>query len=244
MEMLLDLMEMEFHTTDREESDRIAKGAIDQAFSYSLRQDLATRNKPENTPQMSAEIKRLQIRTRRDGTKVYGWGIEFCVNGESFPIYFGEKHQTMIYVCALLRAKVGEKMYLHEFYNNGKGRKCKFQRNRSKEWLEQVYHILFPTKNKDYDTWVAKIDKGRGRPLNQGKSQIIRKVQELLYEQQPDGIYYSMVNTLADENGDSYYSIRLEPDSIIVPKEMQPLLDMIDDIIVDSPSRFPREIRE
>lgn len=243
MKMMWDIIQMEYHTPARAESDRIAQGTIDDKYSGRLRQDQAARFEPKTVPQMSAEIKQILQGQLRDGTERWSWGVEFRVNDKPFPVYFGSKPSTMIYVCTLLRAKVGEKMYLHEFYNNGNGRNCKFQRNRSKEWLERVFHILFPTMNEDYSIWVAKIDKGRGHPLSQGISRARAMVQSRLGSR-PDGIYYSMIDTLADENGDSYYGILLEPDSIIVPKEMQPLVDMIDDIIVDSPSRFPREIRE
>lgn len=246
VETIWTMMETEFNVPDQETSDEIAKGAIDETYSYSISRDHTTRFKPLNEPKVSAAIKRISVGVSRNGRERLHWGIELHVNDEVFPVYFGSKPQTMIYVCTLLRAKLGEKLYIHEFFNNSKGAKCKFQRKTSNKWLEEVFYKIYPSMHPPFEDWMKKIQNAEnpGRPLNQGKSQAARKVQEVL-DGQPDGRYYCVIDTRSDDNGDSYYSIRIKPENIIISEEMQYLVDDFYDMVgIKAPQKSSQDIRE
>ena len=245
VETLWSIIETEFNIPDQETSDEIAKGTVDKEYSSYIRRDQTTRFKPQTEPTVSAAIKRVSV-VSKNGHERLHWGVEFHVNGEAFPIYFGSKPQTMIYICTLLRAKLGEKLYLHEFFNNSKGTKSKFQRKKSMPWLEEVFYTIYPSMQPPFEEWMQKIqdEKNPGRPLNQGKSQAARKVQEAL-EGQPDGRYYCVIDTKSDSNGDSYYNIRIKPDNIMIPEKMQYLVDEFYDMMdIKSPKISLQDIKE
>ena len=220
-EALWEFLVTEFHAPDEKTSNGIAEG-INKTKSPFLERDISTRHKPDQEPQVSVEIKEIK-HMKKSGKENIVWGVEFRVNGERFPIRFGSKAQGMIYVCTLLRAKIGERMYLHEFYNNGKGRGCRFQRQQSKEWLRKVFYTLYPSMDKDFDKWLAKIDNDRGHTLNQGKSQAAKTVMKAL-DSQPNGRYYCVIDTESDDNNDSYYNLRINPDHISIADELQDLV--------------------
>ena len=246
VETLWSIIETEFNTPDEETSDEIAKGTVDKDYSSYIRRDQTTRFKPQTEPKVSAAIKRISVGVLKNGHERLHWGVEFQVNDEFFPIYFGSKHQTMIYVCTLLRAKLGEKLYLHEFFNNSKGLKSKFQRKKSMCWLEKVFYTIYPSMHPPFEDWMQKIqdEKNPGRPLNQGKSQAVRKVQEAL-EEQPDGRYYCVIDTRSDANGDSYYNIRIKPENIMIPEKMQYLVDEFYDMMgIKAPKISSQHIKE
>ena len=210
---------------DKETSDEIAKGCYDSKYTY-VRRDHQRRMQPKEKPNVSVEIKHVVKRVLKDGREKKEYGVVFTVNDEVFPICFGSKDQTMLYVCTLLRKKIGEKMYLHEFYNNSKGtsRNTKFKRGKSVKWLRAVYDSIFPHDAREFSEWIQKVEEAHGRPLNQGKSQSTKVVEEAM-KSQSSGIYYCTIKTKEDEIGDSYYDIKIEPDKITIPENMQFLLD-------------------
>lgn len=121
-------------------------------------------------------------------------------------------------------------MYLHEFYHNSKGQshKSRFKRGTSTNWLKAVYDAIFPNDGRDYADWIEKAKSGR--PLHQGKTQSNSSIAKALGEENP-GLYYCVVNTIEDEIGDSYYVIKISPENIIIPHELQFLLDRFDQLM-------------
>ena len=223
--VLWNLLVSEFNLPNKTTSDEIALGAVDWHYSSNITQEQRRRLKPEQEPSIRAEIKRVVARVLKNGREKKVWGVEIQVNGQSFPINFGSKDRTMLYICTLLREKLGEHLYIHEFYNNSKGRKSRFSRTRSRAWLKAVFNELFPAMDKTFDEWIEKIEETKGRPLNQGKTQATNLIEDTLTNQQPDGIYYSILRTQEDKAGDSYYDIRINPENIIVPQELSYLVD-------------------
>ena len=113
-------------------------------------------------------------------------------------------------------------------------------------WLEKVFYTIYPSMHPPFEDWMQKIqdEKNPGHPLNQGKSQAVRKVQEAL-EEQPDGRYYCVIDTRSDANGDSYYNIRIKPENIMIPEKMQYLVDEFYDMMgIKSPKIRSKHIKE
>ena len=149
------------------------------------------------------------------------WAIKINVNGESFNIKVGSKDQRMVYVCTLIRQKLGEHMYLHEFFRNGRGRHCKFTKQGSKEWLRDVYNLLFHHPARDFSDWMARVDdtENRGRSINQGKSQINAYIKDRLKAFELDVSEMPIIDKMEDEHQDSYYTTYLQPEDIEIPEE-------------------------
>ena len=149
------------------------------------------------------------------------WAIKINVNGESFNIKVGSKDQRMVYVCTLIRQKLGEHMYLHEFFRNGRGRYCKFTKQGSKEWLRDVYNLLFNHPARDFSEWMERVDdsENRGRSINQGKSQINAYIKDRLNAFELDVSEMPIIDKMEDEHQDSYYTTYLQPEDIEIPED-------------------------
>lgn len=130
---------------------------------------------------------------------------------------------------------MGERMYLHEFYKNSKGGNCRIKRGVSRPWIEAVYYTLFPSMDRDFDKWIGKIDlpiedKDRGRKMNVGKTQANNEVRKALKGMEQEIIDNCIINTIEDTLLDTYYSINLAPDNIIVAPDLDFLLEDFYDI--------------
>ena len=149
------------------------------------------------------------------------WSIRISVNGEAFDLNVGSKDQRMVYVCTLIRQKLGEHIYLHEFFRNSKGQNCKFTKNGSEEWLRKVYNLLFNHPARNFSEWMEKVDDtaNRGRSINQGKSQINASLKKLLKGFNMNASKLPVIDTMKDENKDSYYTTILKPENINIPEE-------------------------
>ena len=226
-----EMVGVEFNLPSEETSDNIAAGIASHHYSSHIERDHKRRLKPLAEPDVHAEIKKVVSRRLKHGREKREWGVELKVNGDIFPIYFGSKDCTMIYICTLLRKKVGENMYLHEFFNNSKGTKSMFKRSKSHKWLEAVYNKIFPSTDKGFDNWIANVEEKSGRPINQGKTQASNAIERTLESRQPDGIYYCIMSTKKDRLGDSFYDIQIKSENIIVPEEMWALVDGFYDIM-------------
>lgn len=216
---------------DRSTSDAIVTGLYDASRATALKRDLRQRTPPQVPLTVSVEVKQIVKRVLKNGREKKDYGVVFMVNHqEAHPVRFGSKDQRMLYLCTLLRKKIGEKMYLHEFYHNSKGQshKSRFKRGTSTNWLKAVYDAIFPNDGRDYADWIEKAKSGR--PLHQGKTQSNSSIAKALGEENP-GLYYCVVNTIEDEIGDSYYDIKISPENIIIPHELQFLLDRFDQLM-------------
>lgn len=216
----------------KEESDEIAKGYYNKKYTPSLKRDQRRRTQPKEMPTISVEIKHIVKTVLNSGREKKEYGFVFMVNDEVFPICFGSKDQTMLYACTLIRQKMDEKMYLHEFFNNSKGSssKAKFKKGKSEKWLKAVYEAIFPHDAREFSDWIGKVKETHGRPLNQGKSQSCKRIEEIL-DSQPSAIYFCSVNTREDEIGDSFYDIKIPAEKITIPENMQFLIDEFNDLI-------------
>lgn len=191
-----------------------------------------TRKKPEKKPEISVEIKlfpkeitkgRKSIVEKTEKNYQMLYGVIFKVNGVEYPIHL-DTDESMLYICTLLRIKMGEKLYIHEFRNNKKGKDCKFQKESSKNWFEKAYELIFPLgeRTDDFKNWIKKVETSH-RPLSQAKSNAAVKIENLL-PIDSGAEYFCKIETEIKPL-ESYFYVLLEPDEIIVPKEMQFLLD-------------------
>lgn len=127
----------------------------------------------------------------------------------------------MVYVYTLIRQKLGEHIYLHEFFRNSKGQNCKFTKKGSEGWLRDVYNLLFNHPARDFSEWMERVDdtENRGRSINQGNSQINASLKNLLKGFNMNASKSPVIDTMKDENKDSYYTTILKPENIDIPEE-------------------------
>lgn len=207
-------VEQYYHTASKDDSDKIAKDIYSQKPAISVE---IKKFEKENTQGRKSKVEK----TEKKYKMLYG--VIFRVNGEEYPIHF-DTDQSMLYICTLLRMKMGEKLYIHEFRNNEKGKNSKYQKATSEKWLKQSYEIIFPEgeRSQDFIYWIKKVAVD-GQPLNQAKAQASKKITKLLPKETGADQYCRIQTEL--KKGDSYYYILLEPDEIIVPDEMKYLLN-------------------
>lgn len=170
-------------------------------------------------PTISVEIKQVVKQTLKSGREKTAYGFVFTIDDETYSVYLGGKEQTMIYACALLRQKMGQKMYRHEFINNSRGLspETEFTREKAKPWIKKIYEFLFKNDSCEFAKWYSKLETNSGQPLNQGKSQINSKIKDNLPE---SAVYFCKVNTKSDDLGDTYYDIQIPAEKITVPEEL------------------------
>ncbi len=219
------MVEQMLATSSLRVSDQLAHDFMDGNNSTAFMLEQYLRKRPYPEPTVSAELKEVVARRMKNGKEKKAWGVVMTVNGKEHPIYFGGKDKTMLYVCTLLRLKIGERMYIHEFFNNSKGRRSRFSRQKTRSWLEAVYNQLFPSQDRSFDQWIEKIEQTNGRPLNQGKSQVAKQIAVTLADC-PDGIYYFIPRTSEDFESDTYYEVMLTPEQLTVDPQLQPLLNL------------------
>jgi len=183
-----------------------------------------SRQNNQTPPTVTVEIKRNVTKIMKGGKKKMEWGVEFKINDRFYTVNFGSKERAMLYMCTLLRTKIGEKMYIHEFFNNSKGKFSRLKKQSSRVWLKAVFETIFPNREREYKEWVGKIEAKNGRPLNQGKTQANNLIKRTL-EDEPKAVPSCVLNTNHDKLGDSFYHIDIKAENIIVPNELSFLVD-------------------
>lgn len=182
-------------------------------------------------PSVKAEIKKVVTKELKDGTLRKAWGVVLTVDKKKYPLYFGNKAQSMILICTLLRKKMGEPLYLHEFYNNSQGRLSAFQRMSSRKWIEKVFEELYRGDFRCFEDWTRKNEdpKYLGRPLHQAKSRLNSTLKEILKDQ-PDALRMCTIESV-NKKHDTYYDINIRPQDIIVPSRLQYLITDFDKLM-------------
>lgn len=207
--------EPDFETAIRWLREKLA--SMDEAPSLE-ESDENAQSSVKRKPKISVEIKQVVKQTLKSGREKTAYGFVFAIDDETYSVYLGGKEQTMIYACALLRQKMGQKMYRHEFINNSRGLspETEFTRETAKPWIKKIYEFLFKNDSCEFAKWYSKLETNSGQPLNQGKSQINSKIKANLPK---SAVYFCQVNTKSDDLGDTYYDIQISPENIILPKE-------------------------
>ena len=185
---------------------------------------------------VKVEVCQMVTMRYKSGREKREYGVKFYVDGKEFPLHFHLKTATMIYVCTLLRHKMGERMFGHDFYRVPCGRRhC----GASQEWLKSVYDMLFPAKSKDYRDWerslrnvswssqlgreVCREGAAWGHNLANGVSRVRSEIKKTLNGCM-NALDLCSVSSDKDECGMSFYGLKIAPENIIIPKEFEGLL--------------------
>ncbi len=219
---LIDYFESRMNAPDTKDSDRIVQGTVDKTCSEKLIADHITRLVPETRPDITIAIKIVTTKVLKDRTSK-AWGVEININGETIPVYMGSVAAYMVYVCTLLKQKMGTHLFRTAFKRSLPGKNSYVGRHADVKWLEQVYRLLYPLPTIPFDTWYIKMQKNSCHEINQGKSNSIRIIKEKL-KKFPYAIEYCSILTAVDENQNTYYHLDIPAERIIIPEELQKAL--------------------
>ena len=219
---LMDIFAEMFSIPAKEEAKAIAKSICDNK-SDAILIDKYSRMRPADKPNLKIYIERIPYIDGRGNKKREKYGVRICAGSFEQKILFEETTQTMVYIAALLRHKMSEKLFVHEFRNNMTG--TAGTRESAKRWLKKIYTTIIKPENSEFDKWIDSISsaKNAGKKLNTAASSSKRVVKESL-EMYPDAIYYSLLISERSTTDGAYYTFNCSPDDIIVCGELQEAL--------------------
>lgn len=219
---LMDIFAEMFSIPAKEETKAIARSICDNK-SDAILIDKYSRMKPAEKPNLKIYIERIPYIDGRGNKNREKYGVRICAGSFEQKILFEETTQTMVYIAALLRHKMGKKLFVHEFRNNMTG--TAGARENAKLWLKKIYTTIIKPENSEFDKWIDSISsaKNAGKKLNTAASSSKRVVKESL-EMYPDAIYYSLLISERCAANGAYYTFNCSPDDIIVCGELQEAL--------------------
>ena len=157
------------------------------------------------------------------------FGVIVTANGERYNITFGSTDATMLYISALLRYKVGVPLYLYELYNNSQ--RIGFLSERMgrciNRWLSDIYNRIITKSSKTAAEWLEYIKDRNlaGRPIHQAKSNANRYIKSAMSGN--PAATSCFMQTMIDENKNTYYAFNLPCENIFVDEQLLPLLESI-----------------
>lgn len=221
-DILMEILSTYGQVPDVESSSNIVEGIVNDKYSDNLRRDHYKRFEPKKRPHIKIHVKRVTTTTRSKASNKYG--VEIAVDDKAVSIYFKSKDQTMLYIASLICRKIGRPLYLNELYDKSLfGPKQK--RENLKPWLKDLYNTIYLYPSKTFEEWFDGINKQRGRPIHQGKSQVNTKI-EMTLKDMSDAIYYCILNTHKDSRGKSYYWLNCSADEIELNSEIELLCEI------------------
>ena len=177
------------------------------------------------SPSVQISIKNTQVRHYRKTTVRYG--IEISVNDTKESLYIGDKTQTLLYMAALIRFKMGRPLYLHELYRNSHGSHSIYKREKTYQWLALIYKEIFGQTGM-FEEWANPLRNGVPQPrpghdFNQAKSGLLNKLKDVLSGDLSFAVDSCCLNIATDDNKDTYYTFNCAPEDIILDETAQKL---------------------
>ena len=218
---LMAFYETYMNVPNLDESDKYAQGTIDHAQSEDFSLDKKSRNKPTESPHIKISIAKVTARTLKYDIKK-AWGMEISIDGTTIPVYIGSIAAAMVYICTLLKQKMGTHLYRAAFKKPLPDKNSPIKRHKDVIWLEQVYEKLYPGAPVDFDNWYSDMQKNSCQFINQGKSESVRRIKACLHGFE-NALPFCIVETCKQDP--SYFFIDIPSDCIIIPEEMEELID-------------------
>ena len=218
---LMAYFEAKMDVPNLDESDNYAQGTIDNKQSEDFSLDKKSRNKPSESPHIKISIAKVTSRILKREIKK-AWGMEISIDGTDIPVYIGSTPAAMVYICTLLKQKMGTHLYRSAFKRPLPDKNSPIKRHHDVIWLKRVYEKLYPGASADFDNWYSDKQKNSCQFINQGKSEAIRQIKASLYGFE-NALPFCIVETCKDEP--SHFFIDIPADCIIIPKEMEELIN-------------------
>ena len=153
------------------------------------------------------------------------YGVEILVNDTKVLLYIGDKTQSILYMAALVRFKMGQPLYLHELYRNSHGLRSVYKREKTYKWFARIFDDLFG-RTSSFEKWTTPIRNNQptprsGHDFNQAKSAVEDKLEALLVGNLASALDYCRLHSACDANGDTYYTFNCNPEDIILDETAQ-----------------------
>ena len=208
------------NTPSFEESDRYVQGTVDHSRSEDFSLDYKSRNKPSIRPNITITITKVVSRELKNRTKM-AWGVEIEIEGDVVPVYIGSVAAAMVYICTLLKKKMGTHLYRSAFKKSLSENIPRANRDKDVIWMEQVYKTLYPGATEDFKCWYLNMQKNSCQFINQGKGAASRKIIDILVNHQ-NATPFCIIETCKNEP--TYYNIDVPAENIIVHKDLEDLI--------------------
>lgn len=169
--------------------------------------------------EVTISIERITVLSYHKPTTKYG--IVVTQGATKHHISFASNDQTVLYVLALMRYKMGIPLYIHELSINGKGSTSTFKRQESREWFSKVYNIVYNGERKSFDTWFDSVRR-KGRVLYQAKAQTTAKLRSTIDNNEVAEMC-ELIST-NDTMGDSFYTFKCPRHNIKLSAELERLM--------------------
>jgi hypothetical protein len=222
---MMAFFESRMDVVEMKESDKYAQGTVDDTKAKELQLDLLCRKKPAGKmPNITIHITKILPPLRKRVRKV--WGVEITVENVSVPIYFGSTDAAMVYICTLLKQKMGS-IFSRDFFKHALvAPHLNTPRHKDVQWLEKVYRTLYPGANKDFHDWYKGMKKGSCHGVSQGKAAAVRIVGKNIIRLNAKACYYCAIQTQELTNDESYYYLAIPSENITLSKELMTIVDM------------------
>ena len=173
-----------------------------------------------NDSEVTISIERIAVLSYKRRL-VRKYGVVVTHGTTKHEICFNGNDQTVLYVLALMRHKMGLPLYIHEFSINGKGGESDFSRDASSEWFSKVFNIVYNGERKSFDTWFNCVRR-KGRVLYQAKSQTASALRAALGNEEVAAMCELI--TTNDALGDTFYTFKCPGHNIKLPAELERLM--------------------
>ena len=211
-----ELVQTAYPTPDMATSLDLAKGATNDKYALSIERDRCEREEPSEKPDISIKVTYVKTgKAHKDGSIQKKLGLEFTINGDTVPVYFGPADQKFLYLAILLAKMEGETLKRSDFSpldpNDSVGKKRRVQ---MEKWLQDRFCALIDTRN--FNEWYKGV-KEDPHPFDHAKSRIKAELWNILSPKHKNAFYYTLIL-----NEDGRYRIRVSAGHIeIDPKIME-----------------------
>lgn len=159
------------------------------------------------------------------------YGILVTIDDKQVPIFFKDVDQKMLYIAAIARHKMGVPLYLHELFNNsrGRGNRTGEEKKKFNKWIKKIYHTIINMDREAADTWLTKIKEAsliqtKNNPLYQAKSDANRCIRAALMIH-PTAQSFCLIHTRSDVHHDTYYTFCCPAEHIHLDDDLQRIMD-------------------
>ena len=215
---MMEFFEASMDVPDIKESDSYVQGTIDNSRSKKLSIDYKSRVKQGERPDITIAIDKIAVENNK---RV--WGVEIRIDDMPIPIYIGSTAAKMVYICTLLRQKMGTYLFREAFKRPLPDKCSAIKRHPDVLWLEKVYKTLIPGAITDFDIWYPNMKNDSCRFINQGKSETARVIKTYL-EDFNDAVYYCCIQKGVNDLKQTYYYIDIPTECIHIPEELEFLI--------------------
>lgn len=219
---IMAFLEERMDVAEMEESDQYAQGTVDNTKSEELKAELHSRHKQGERPEITIHVTRILPDLRKRVRKV--WGVEITIGETTIPIHIGGADAAMVYICTLLKQKMGARLSREMFRRPYSKQLSPTSIHEDVLWLEKIYRVLCLGIMKDFDKWYEHLKDNSCHAISQGKAAANRVIRKQL-RQYSEALYYCVLQPGKNEKGRGCYYIDIPAENIKLSKEIEAVIN-------------------